>query len=147
MTDAQLRLVAHLTRIIRDEPEERVRRWGVSADLAARYAVEGRLLLAREWTADLVLDASGTVIVKDTENGQPDAPANPTETKLALFTAIEVYPELLSFLPQRPAEASTCTSCGGTGVLEGALVNPKLRNVRCECFGAGWISLPTRIGG
>jgi hypothetical protein len=145
MTEAQLRLVAHLTRIIRDEPEERERRWRINSDLAARYATEGHLLLAREWTADLLLNPSGTVIVRDTETGKPDSPANETESRLALFTAIEVYPELLSFLPGRPANAQTCELCEGTGILEMALINPKLRNVRCQCFGAGWI-VPSRSG-
>ena len=145
MTEPQLRLVANLTRIIRDEPEERERRWRVNSDLAGRYAAEGHLLLAREWTADLVLNSSGDVIVKDTDTGGPDSSANENETKLALFTAIEMYPELLSLLPQRPTNAATCESCEGTGVLEMALANPKLRNVRCQCFGAGWIA-PARSG-
>lgn len=147
MTDAQLRLVAHLTRVIRDEPEERERRWRVAADLAARYANNGELLLAREWTADFVLDSNGAVVVKDTETGKSDSIANDTEARRALFAAIETYPELLSFLPERPAGASTCESCEGTGVVEIALINPKLRNLRCQCFGAGWIAPSPRTGG
>ena len=147
MTDAQIRLVSHLTRIIRDEPQERERRWRMNADLAGRYAKEGLLLLAREWTADLVFNSSCTVLVKDTETGNPDSVANDTDTRLALFTAVEIYPELLSFLPVRPADATTCESCEGTGVLEMALINPSRRNIRCQCFGAGWLPASPETGG
>jgi hypothetical protein len=140
MTTAQLRLLSNLTRIIRDEPEERKRRWRENADRAAVYAREGLLLLTREWAADLLLDSIGRVVVKDTENGNPlFLPATEIETRLALFSAIEPYPELLTFLPPRPDGAVSCPSCGGTGVLEIALTNANLRNLRCECFGAGWL--------
>jgi hypothetical protein len=144
ITEAQQHLIIRLVRIVESEPDERKRRWPRNSELALRYAEQGQLLLAREWTADLVLDDSGRVIVVDTEDGNPQTPATERETRLALFTAIEVMPELLSFLPQRPPDAVTCPSCEGTGVVEMALENPNLRNLRCACFGAGW-QLPSEL--
>jgi hypothetical protein len=139
MTQAQERLIGHLIRIMREDAPEREDRWGVNSELVARYAAENRLLIARDWTADYVLEKAAGVIVVDTENGMPDAPATDRETRRALFRSISIYPELLTLLPSRPPEAIDCPRCEGTGVLELSLENRALRNVECYCSGAGWL--------
>src|SRR5882724_9456417 len=138
MTQAQERLIGHLIRIMREDAPEREDRWGINSELVARYAANNRLLIARDWTADYVLEKGGLTIV-DTENGAPDAPATDRETRRALFRSMHVYPELLTLLPSRPPEAVDCPSCEGTGVLELSLENRTLRNVECYCSGAGWV--------
>jgi hypothetical protein len=139
MTEAQRRLVGHLIRIMREDVQEREDRWGISSDLVARYAANDRLLIARDWTADYVLETVGGVTVVDTEDGKPDVSATDRETRRALFRSIHVYPELLTLLPSRPAEAVDCPNCEGTGVLEMSLENRTFRNVECYCSGAGWL--------
>src|SRR6478672_1773944 len=104
-SEAQIRLIAQLCRAFLENADENERRWGkVNAERVREHAGRGRLLLARDWTADLVLDPDGEVTVVDTEHGQPDTPASNREARGALFRSIEVMPELLSFLPQRPPE-------------------------------------------
>ena len=128
-----------------ENADERERRWGkINAERVREYAERGRLLLARDWTADLVLEPNGEVTVVDTEYGKGDSQASNREARGAFFRSIEVMPELLSFLPHRPAEAIQCEICAGTGVLEMALTNRTLRNVICQCSGAGWI-LPSEV--
>jgi hypothetical protein len=139
MTEAQRRLLGHLIRIMREDTPEREKRWGINSDLVASYAANDRLLIARDWTADYVLEAVGVVSVVDTDDGNPDVLATGRETRRALFRSIHVYPELLSFLPPRPSEAVDCPNCEGTGVLEMSLENRTLRNVECYCSGAGWL--------
>jgi hypothetical protein len=139
MTQAQERLIGHLIRIMREDVPEREHRWGINSELVASYASENRLLIARDWTADYVLDTTGGVTVVDTENGAPDVPATDRETRRALFRSIHIYPELLTLLPARPREAVDCPNCEGTGVLELSLENRTLRNVECYCSGAGWV--------
>ena len=124
---------------MREEGAEREQRWDRTADLAGRYAANERLLLARDWTADFVLEVTGQVVVVDTEYGKPETPATEREARGALFRAIEIFPELLSLLPGRPEDAVECPTCNGTGVVEVALANPKFRNIICQCSGAGWL--------
>ena len=106
ITQAQRRLVSHLIHLIANDHLESDRRWGANADLATRYASENeQLLLARDWTADLVLSANGDVLVIDTESGEPARPANESEQRGALYRSIAELPELLSLLPARPSDA------------------------------------------
>lgn len=139
ISEGQRKLIGHLVRIMRDESEERQQRWGQNSELVGKYAAEGRLLIARDWTADMVLTVTGEVVVVDTEDGKPDTQADDRERRRSLFRAIHVFPELLSLLPKRPDQAVECPHCNGTGVPEGSLVNRKLRNVECYCSGAGWL--------
>jgi hypothetical protein len=50
---------------------------------------------------------------------------------LALHHGRQRYPWLAALLPPRPADALTCSNCGGTGTL--ALP------ATCSCGGAGWV--------
>src|ERR1700686_3547355 len=99
---------------MREQPTERQRRFARNADLAARYAELDRLLLARDWTADFVLEKSGDVTVVETEYGKPDSPSREREARGALVRSIETFPELLSLLPARPTDAVECPTCQGT---------------------------------
>jgi hypothetical protein len=98
------------------------------------------LLLVRDWTVDVVLDSVGVVWVIDTEDGQAARTATASERRAALFQSLRRYPEMLSMMPDSPPDAETCTMCQGTGVPEISLTKPSLRNLVCECAGAGWIA-------
>jgi len=98
---AQAKLIELLVGRITADADEAARRWAENAALAREYGSQKRLLLARDWTADLVLDVSGEVYVVDTENGNAPRAATETERKIALFRSIRRYPELLSLLPAR----------------------------------------------
>ncbi|HEX3068278.1 MAG TPA: hypothetical protein VHX14_06865 [Thermoanaerobaculia bacterium] len=139
ITQAQRRLISSLIRLVAEDHGESERRWGVNGGLATRYASDNQLLLAREWTADLVLSENGDVLFIDTEDGAAPRSASETERRSALYRSIAELPELLSFLPARPADAVTCPACEGTGVLEISLQNRAFRNVLCACSGAGWV--------
>ncbi len=138
-TPAQARLIGLLMGRVTADADEAAGRWAENASLAQEYGLQKRLLLARDWTADLVLDVSGEVYVVDTEYGGGQRVAGETERKTALFRSIRRYPELLSLLPTRTPESTTCGQCEGIGVLAATLTNDALRNVVCECGGAGWI--------
>ena len=63
-------------------------------------------------------------------------PAIALETNFVLFGAMRDFPELKFMLPQRPADATRCEQCGGSGVPPWAAGHP---NVACTCVGAGWL--------
>jgi len=113
-------------------------RWKKAAPFVRDFAKTGRLVLVRDWTVSIVISPAGDVAVVDTEDGAPDRPATSAERRHALFRAIRHYPELVSLLPGRPANARTCTDCHGTGILVEVLRNPVLRDLVCSCGGAGW---------
>jgi hypothetical protein len=141
LTDAQVALIGYLIdEALRDESAIQ-QRWQLPtvAPFVRARAKEGQLLLVRDWTADVVLSRDGTMIVIDTEEGQPARAATESERRTTLFRSIAKYPELLSFLPGRPLDAVECPGCSGTGVLVARFVNPKLRHVVCRCGGSGWI--------
>ena len=100
VSEVQSRLVEYLARITAEETPEAERRWERAASSAREYAREGQLLLARDWTADLVLDKSGQVWIVDTETAKPPVLATADDRRL-------VYPELLPLLPARPDDADT----------------------------------------
>jgi hypothetical protein len=134
-TPAQRRLIELLV----NELASGSNRWERANEIARRYATDHRqLLLTRDWTGDFLLDITGQVWMIDTETGQPARSANASEHRSALFQGLMHYPELHSLLPNRPTEAETCTVCEGTGVPEIVLTKPPLRNLVCECGGAGW---------
>lgn len=139
VTAAQRQLVAYLVSRTADDVSETDRRWQRAADVARRYATTtGQLLLARDWTADLVLDKTGEVWIIDTETvGEPQRATEP-ERRSALFRGLQVYPEIFPLLPQRPDEATPCVSCDGAGIPPVVFSNRQLRNLICVCAGAGW---------
>src|SRR4051794_30096479 len=50
--------------------------------------------------------------------------------------AAERVPELVDWLPRRPAEAETCGQCGGGGWLR-----PPWSPLQCpRCYGLGWVT-------
>ena len=145
-TPAQQRLVEHLLDTIVSDAAEAKRRWTNAADIATRYARDHRvLLLARDWTADLVLKITGEVQIIDTENGGPNQAATDQERRVALFRAIEHYHELVSILPQPSTSAITCEVCEGAGVPEIVWTNKQFRNIVCSCGGAGWTEPPQPV--
>jgi hypothetical protein len=142
-TGAQLTLLGHLIDEALNEQAAVERRWGSPkiGPFARARAEAGQLLLLRDWTEDAVLSRNGDVIMIETEDGdgRPPRLATDRERRISLFRAMEKYPELLSFLPQRPPEAIECPSCEGTGVHLARFTNPQLRHILCRCGGAGWI--------
>jgi hypothetical protein len=59
----------------------------------------------------------------------------------ALHAGMKRYPWLKDLLPQRPADAQTCSACNGTGQFPVA-------DLICSCGGAGWVGCPiTALGG
>jgi hypothetical protein len=141
LTSAQLALVGYLIdEVLRDEPAIQ-RRWNLpaAAPFVRARAKDGHLLLVRDWPADVILSRDGEVMVIDTEEGQPPRPATESERRVTLFRSISKYPELLSFLPQRPSDAVECPGCSGTGVPAARFVNPMLRDIVCQCGGSGWV--------
>jgi hypothetical protein len=146
-TDAQIILLGHLLDEAMGDAAAIQRRWDspTIAPFVRARAKEGQLLLVRDWTEDVVLSRNGDVVVIDTEDGHLPRLATDQEQRLSLFRSIEKYPELLSFLPQRPPEAIQCSSCSGTGILAVRFSDPALRHVVCRCGGSGWIT-PEEVG-
>ena len=71
----------------------------------------------------------------DVDGKQPLTVMQPMLVLGIIASAVERYPQLAGWLPQRPASARTCGTCGGKGHLAG------MPNVVCnECFGLGWTS-------
>ncbi len=125
-------LVSLLVDVLANEPGEAKRRWQVNAELAQDYARKQKLLLALDWTAAFALDPHGDVwVLPDSED--PPRIASEQERRSALFRAIHVFPELVPLLPERPAQAVTCSMCNGAGTLLHLFRNPKTRSVICQC--------------
>lgn len=141
-TDAQIALVRHLIGEAMSDVGAVQRRWDLPriAPFVRARAETGQLLLVRDWTEDVVLSPNGDVIVIDTEDGQAPRRATDRERRISLFRSIARYPELLSFLPQRPSEAINCPGCSGTGIPAVRLAKPELRHIVCHCGGSGWIT-------
>ena len=139
LTAAQRQLVAYLIWRTANDASETDRRWQRASDVARRYAASaGQLLLARDWTADLVLDHAGDVWIINTETaGQPQRATEP-ERRSALFRGLHVYPEIFPLLAPRPAEATTCVACDGAGIPPVVFANRQLQNLLCLYAGAGW---------
>lgn len=142
LTEAQSTLVGHLIDEARSDEVAIQRRWDLPtiAPFVRARAEAGQLLLVRDWTEDVVLSPNGDVIVIDTEDGQPPRLAKDQERCISLFRSIERYPELLSFLPQRPSVAIQCPACSGTGIPVARFAKPELRHLVCRCGGSGWIT-------
>ena len=141
-TDAQIALLGHLIDEAMSDEAAVLRRWSLPtiAPFVRARAEAGQLLLVRDWTEDVVLSSNGDVIVIDTEGAQPARLATDRERRISLFRSIEMYPELLSFLPERPSEAIQCSGCAGTGIPVARFANPALRQIVCRCGGSGWIT-------
>jgi hypothetical protein len=137
ITAAQRQLIAYLVSRMRNDAKESDRRWQGASAIAQQYAISGQLLLARDWTADLVMDGAGDVWIIDTETGQNAKRASVAERTSSLFRGLHAYPELFPMLPDRPPAAATCTSCEGAGLPPVVFANPQLRNLLCVCAGAG----------
>lgn len=143
ITSAQRRLIEFLISETSGNAAVTARRWGAAAGEAKEYArTQNRLLLIRDWTADVVLDPEGESWLIDTDGGQPARITTPEERHGALFRGLYPYPELLSLLPARPADAVTCPQCEGTGMHPAVYANPALRSIICPCSGAGWTVVP-----
>jgi hypothetical protein len=68
----------------------------------------------------------------------PEIVREPHMRRIALVGGAEHYPDLATLRPERPTNAVTCSSCGGSGrlIIGG---RPAPENVRCFCGGLGWL--------
>ncbi len=89
------------------------------------------------WSSTLGLQPDGSFVRWDQEAATPGLKPLSSRywRRMAISQGVKHYPELASLIPLRPAEAVTCSVCGGSGTLAGA------PQIVCECGGAGW-SIP-----
>jgi len=96
----------------------------------------GALPIPWAWEGCFGVRANGEVVYVD-ENGNSrplEAIGNVRENTLAtLVYAAKRNPDLKCLLPQRPAAARACGTCGGTGIVT------KAEALCGECFGLGWV--------
>jgi len=88
------------------------------------------------WVAVLGLRPDGSLVSWDNED-DPEVLKPLSDSywgRMAICQGAKKYPELVSLLPRRPAEARDCESCKGTGQLEGLP-----QTIICGCGGLGWI--------
>ena len=140
ITEAQSQLLEQILEMARVDDEDRRSRWAGAEAIAREYAQRGLLLLGRGWVFDFVLSQDGVVHVVPTESPYPQRSATPWEEICALYPAIRVYPELLSFLPRKSEGSIECPSCKGTGFI-GQIRRFGSETVQpnCICGGAGWV--------
>jgi hypothetical protein len=95
----------------------------------------GFLPLYVGWFATLGLRPDGTFVrlEGDARDGRLTLLKDPYWQRMAICQGAKKYPELRSFIPERPPAASTCPSCQGSGEIAGA------PHLICICGGAGWI--------
>lgn len=122
--------------------ESQIRHWldTTASNDAHRTAVEklNVLPLTSDAGGFYAITTAGTVVEVLWDDGFAQEVTDARALNIALFQGAKRYPELASLLPNRPADAATCTSCGGTG--EPRDVPPHLHNaVVCYCGGAGWL--------
>jgi hypothetical protein len=138
LTEAQSRLIRHLLDELLRDPAALEHRWAKAAPFARQHAENNLLMLDRDWFTDIVIADTGEIRIIFTEDETPSRLATEEEGRKALFTSIHNYPELLSLLPARPADAITCSACQGTGIVEAKFSNPSWKSIICACGGAGW---------
>src|SRR6266850_2973417 len=107
-------------------------RWTETGGRSRRH---GFLPLYVGWVAVLGLRPDGSFVRWDHENDR--ATVKPLSDaywqRMAICQGTRKYPELRALLPERPATALTCPTCGGSGQMSGA------PPVVCQCGGTGWI--------
>jgi hypothetical protein len=81
----------------------------------------------------LFLTLDGDVLSLHHDDGDiPTPELEPGWRIIAAVAASEKYPELSPLVPERPASATDCSACGGTGRVT-------RHDIRCgECFSLGW---------
>jgi hypothetical protein len=87
------------------------------------------------WIAALGIRPDGSFVYFEYE--PVPKPVRPLEEsfwqRMAILQGAKEYPELRALLPERPAIATTCSSCHGAGELAG------LPQLICGCGGLGWV--------
>jgi len=97
----------------------------------------GALPLYLGWTETLGILPDGSLVRWSTESEYSGLRpvTNQADASVALVEGSRRYPELAHLIPKRPAHATTCTACAGTGrapVPSGELI--------CACGGTGWVT-------
>lgn len=101
------------------------------------FAKSGILPLTSEWGGCSGIRADGEIVSSLWDN--PEEVQTETDPRLrntVLFQGARRFPDLAILIPPRPADAVTCGSCNGAGVLPEFA---KLENVVCYCGGLGWL--------
>jgi hypothetical protein len=103
--------------------------WGLS-QIAKRHRA---LPVYLDMGGALFLTLEGDVLRLNHDDGDIPTPELETGWRIvAALAASEKYPELSSLVPPRPASATDCSVCGGTGRIT-------RHNLRCgACFSLGW---------
>src|SRR5438128_286548 len=89
------------------------------------------------WTGTTYLTTSGEFWFRNFEYDPPriERDLNDSSKLVALVLAAEVHPQLTVLLPSRPADATSCSECGG----KGRITIGTLSNIICgRCSGLGW---------
>jgi hypothetical protein len=124
---------------------ERIEKFDIEAprelQWQAGYVREHQALpLYLGWTETLGIRADGLLIRWSTENEWPGVRefGDSTWVNIALVQGAIRFPQLQSLIPKRPATATTCETCQGTGKLG---LPPEYADVICKCGGIGWIPI------
>jgi len=124
------RFAAEIERLMRHpvfslkQPEE-------ATDFARK---NGGLLVGWNWSF-IVLRPSGEVVDWDPPS-PPETVTSYSRYLQVLGAASQIYPSLFGFIPERPADASSCHFCRGTG----AAVSTSRQDLRCPmCGGLRWL--------
>ena len=84
------------------------------------------------------INAGGDTICFIYDDPEPGIERDPRIQNTVIFHGSKKYPELKRFVPPRPPNAQTCSSCNGTGIVP--ISRPlKYDNFNCYCGGLGWI--------
>jgi hypothetical protein len=105
---------------------------GEDPDLSRSIAeATGALPVYGDMGGYLVIRDDGEILRFDPENAVTVREDDLRWRLIARSVAAERFPELASLRPSRPADGRECSTCRGTGLLEG--------KARCgTCFGLGW---------
>jgi hypothetical protein len=104
--------------------------------LAERYQV---LPLYVGWTAFYGLRLDGEIVLVPTEEeGNPQPEFDERLRRMAIFRGTKKYPDLKPLVPERPADALSCTHCEGWGRID--IPGIEADTLVCYCGGLGWLT-------
>ena len=119
-----------LTNLI-ETASRRIERSGTDADQRDAARVTGGVPVYSDMGGILVLNRDLSVSRYNPDDGSVTQ-ATEEWRVLALRRASQLFPELGSLAPERPAGAADCPACHGTGTILGGIV--------CgTCLGSGWV--------
>jgi hypothetical protein len=97
------------------------------------------LPLYEGWYGWGILTPQGEILEADDEGNI--SPAKEPMRTMFLVVGTERYPELVPLLPQRPAGATDCAACKGSGWVH---MNGRRMGFRCGgCRALGWLTEPS----